>query len=138
MRVEDADRVRVLSDTARAMASGDPRLAVGLLRDALAYSSGLRGVSVEDVESAIASLESRRRILLSEIAEAIRREPAALANQASCSGCGDAHRVEVGDRTDPCTRCPLPCEGCRDRTGGNPGAYCASAPCACTCHGVRP
>lgn len=138
MRVEDADRVRVLSDAARAMSGGDPRLAVGLLRDALAYSSGLRGVFIEDVESAIAILESRRRILLSEVAEVIRRESVALADQASCSGCGDTHRVDVDDRTVLCTRCPLPCEGCRDRAGGNPGAYCASAPCACPCHGDRP
>lgn len=52
-----------------------------------------------------------------------------------CSTCNDTHRMELGDRVVMCTRCPTPCEQCRQRAPGfGPGAYCGSTPCACACH----
>lgn len=52
-----------------------------------------------------------------------------------CSTCNDTHRMELGDREVMCTRCPKPCEQCRQRTPGyGPGAYCGETPCPCWCH----
>lgn len=49
----------------------------------------------------------------------------------TCETCKDTHMMTLGDREVMCTHCPVPCQKCR--AGGN-GAYCASTPCACTCH----
>lgn len=46
----------------------------------------------------------------------------------TCATCGDTHRMTLGDREVPCTRCPLPCGHC----GFN--AYCKTTPCPCACH----
>lgn len=46
-----------------------------------------------------------------------------------CETCNDSHRMSLGDRTVPCTRCPLPCIEC-----GAGAAYCRATPCACACH----
>ena len=51
---------------------------------------------------------------------------------ATCTTCGDTHRMGFGDREVPCTRCPTPCDECRV------GAYCATVPCACGCHRMAP
>lgn len=50
----------------------------------------------------------------------------------TCDTCSDTHRMALGEElTVPCTRCPLPCDACRE---GGSGAYCRSAPCDCLCH----
>lgn len=52
-----------------------------------------------------------------------------------CSTCNDTHRMELHGRVVMCTRCPVPCESCRQRVPGmGAGAYCAVTPCACPCH----
>jgi hypothetical protein len=38
----------------------------------------------------------------------------------------------VNERWQLCTHCPTPCQSCR--TDGV-GAFCASTPCPCACHG---
>lgn len=53
-----------------------------------------------------------------------------------CSVCRDTHLMpwttDSGDKTTAmCTRCPVPCQLCRQ--GGN-GPYCESTPCDCNCH----
>jgi hypothetical protein len=52
-----------------------------------------------------------------------------------CTTCADTHVMWLGDDGDSrkvmCTRCPVPCQQCRE--GGN-GAYCAVTPCPCGCH----
>lgn len=53
---------------------------------------------------------------------------------AVCDTCNDTHRMEIGDRTVMCTRCPTPCQACR--VGGN-GPYCEHTPCTCGCHAKR-
>lgn len=56
-----------------------------------------------------------------------------------CSTCKDTHTMTLGDREVMCTRCPTPCEQCRQRdTGYGPGAYCATTPCGCACHKPTP
>lgn len=45
-----------------------------------------------------------------------------------CETCGDTHRMTLGDRVVPCTRCPTPYQACRA------DAYCAETPCLCGCH----
>ncbi len=55
---------------------------------------------------------------------------------AVCSTCGDTHRMwlfnDSGDsRQVMCTCCPRPCQSCR--LNGT-GPYCATTPCACSCH----
>jgi|SRR5688500_5871788 len=52
-----------------------------------------------------------------------------------CSTCGDTHRVAYGedDGMWPCTWCPTPCRECACDAGR--GAYCATTPCSCQCHG---
>lgn len=52
--------------------------------------------------------------------------------QPACEHCRDTHMMELWDRSVPCTRCPTPCETCRDGTR----AYCKSTPCGCSCHPV--
>lgn len=47
-----------------------------------------------------------------------------------CAACKDTHRMELEDRTVPCTKCPTPCDACR----GKLSAYCATTPCTCDCH----
>lgn len=47
-----------------------------------------------------------------------------------CSTCRDTHVMALGDRTVPCTRCPVPCEDCRSCGS----AYCKVTQCACACH----
>lgn len=47
-----------------------------------------------------------------------------------CEACNDTHRMRLGEREVPCTRCPTPCTLCRD--GVSP--YCANTPCSCSCH----
>lgn len=49
----------------------------------------------------------------------------------TCAHCNDTHRMSLGDREVPCTRCPRPCSLCCTKHGG---AYCRSAPCPCNCH----
>jgi hypothetical protein len=48
-----------------------------------------------------------------------------------CSTCGDTHRMQLGERTVMCTRCPTPCEHCQAKPQG---PYCATTPCPCECH----
>jgi hypothetical protein len=56
-----------------------------------------------------------------------------------CGTCKDTHAIPApygdsgpfGDGTRMCTDCPTPCDRCR---AGGRGPYCASTPCACTCH----
>jgi hypothetical protein len=59
-----------------------------------------------------------------------------------CSTCQDTHEMTIhrpsGDeQTVMCTRCPRPCDRCR-QGAGTPGVglgpYCATTPCACDCH----
>jgi hypothetical protein len=52
-----------------------------------------------------------------------------------CETCQDTHRMELRDRTVPCTHCPRPCEECASHHGT--GAYCAVVWCACDCHQPR-
>lgn len=47
-----------------------------------------------------------------------------------CATCDDTHRMSYGDVEVWCTRCPIPCQTCRQKDG----AYCQRAPCPCTCH----
>lgn len=51
-----------------------------------------------------------------------------------CDSCHDTHEVHNNGRgvTVMCTRCPVPCRTCATDNGR--GAYCASTPCACSCH----
>ncbi len=57
-----------------------------------------------------------------------------------CTTCNDSHVMTLsrGGRAEQvvaCTRCPVPCEACRQRTPGQgAGAFCATTPCACACH----
>lgn len=48
-----------------------------------------------------------------------------------CATCNDTHLMTLGDRDVMCTRCPVPCSRCRSKPQG---AYCATTPCACSCH----
>lgn len=67
--------------------------------------------------------------------EAHERERDEAVPRVVCSTCNDTHRMSLGDREVMCTRCPTPCERCRQRTAGcGAGAYCAVTPCACPCH----
>lgn len=61
--------------------------------------------------------------------------PAPPDKAAVCSTCNDTHRMHMEDRDRdvPCTRCPLPCQSCRQ---GGLGAYCGETPCRCACHRV--
>jgi hypothetical protein len=90
----------------RAGSAGDP------LR--LALIAAMEELADEDQERA-------------ELREAARAEMLGSAAPA-CSTCNDTHRMELREREAPCTRCPVPCQACRD------GAYCATTPCACACH----
>lgn len=47
-----------------------------------------------------------------------------------CWVCQDSHRMSLQDRLVPCTRCPSPCQDCRERLS----AYCEMAQCECCCH----
>lgn len=53
-----------------------------------------------------------------------------------CSHCNDSHSMDLDGRVVMCTRCPVPCEKCRQQRGGNagPGAFCETTPCSCKCH----
>lgn len=53
------------------------------------------------------------------------------AGGAVCATCRDTHQMLLGDRLVMCTRCPAPCQECRQ--GGN-GPYCEKTPCGCSCH----
>lgn len=46
-----------------------------------------------------------------------------------CDTCNDTHIMN--DKGWMCTRCPVPCQECRQ--GGN-GAFCEHTPCSCECH----
>lgn len=48
-----------------------------------------------------------------------------------CDHCKDTHLMPMGDRYVPCTRCPTPCETCRQ---AGRGAFCEDTPCSCDCH----
>lgn len=51
-----------------------------------------------------------------------------------CATCNDTHQMLMLDappRLVMCTRCPTPCQLCRQ--GGN-GPYCERTPCSCSCH----
>ena len=53
-----------------------------------------------------------------------------------CATCNDTHAMTIhtgsGDeRAVMCTRCPLPCDHCRQRWNG---PFCATTPCPCRCH----
>jgi hypothetical protein len=56
---------------------------------------------------------------------------AALVAAVVCGTCLDTHVMDLHDARVSCTRCPVPCESCRS---SDRGAYCATAPCTCTCH----
>ena len=58
----------------------------------------------------------------------------ALNQTPTCSTCNDTHRMQLGERSVMCTRCPLPCQDCRGR---DRDPYCATNPCKCACHGRR-
>lgn len=49
-----------------------------------------------------------------------------------CSTCNDTHTMWLSgsEREVPCTRCPTPCDVCRN----SQAAYCAARPCPCSCH----
>ena len=49
-----------------------------------------------------------------------------------CDVCQDTHRMTLGEREVPCTRCPTPCRSC-----GSGTAYCITTPCECDCHASR-
>lgn len=49
-----------------------------------------------------------------------------------CSTCNDTHAMPLNGTEVMCTRCPVPCETCRQQTPQGP--YCAVTPCACRCH----
>lgn len=49
-----------------------------------------------------------------------------------CLTCLDTHQMALDDRTVLCTHCPVPCNAC---AVGGVGAYCATTPCTCVCHG---
>lgn len=52
-----------------------------------------------------------------------------------CEVCEDTHMMLLGERDVMCTRCPNPCESCRQHAPGRGGGpYCQSTPCACACH----
>lgn len=48
----------------------------------------------------------------------------------ACKTCNDTHQMwlESKELYVPCTKCPMPCYGCRV------GAYCGEVPCKCSCH----
>ncbi len=49
-----------------------------------------------------------------------------------CDTCNDTHMMSFHeDEYVMCTRCPVPCQKCRQ--GGN-GPYCTHTPCDCACH----
>lgn len=50
---------------------------------------------------------------------------------ATCSTCNDTHVMALFGNEVLCTRCPVPCDLCRQRPQG---PYCASTPCLCGCH----
>ena len=51
-----------------------------------------------------------------------------------CARCNDTHLVTSHEegRQVMCTSCPTPCGKCR---GAHGGAFCATTPCTCECHG---
>ena len=51
-----------------------------------------------------------------------------------CSHCNDTHFMMLRDARVLCTRCPVPCQECRE---GGTGAFCESTPCPCPCHRDR-
>lgn len=51
-----------------------------------------------------------------------------------CTHCDDTHLFPVSGFM--CTYCPVPCRSCA--TSGGRGAFCATTPCPCACHGARP
>lgn len=49
-----------------------------------------------------------------------------------CKACDDTHEVFVEGRGEQmCTRCPTPCQECRQ---DGRGPYCQRTPCLCSCH----
>lgn len=53
----------------------------------------------------------------------------------TCNTCQDSHQMNSSSGYKVmCTRCPIPCQGCR--ANGN-GAYCSTTPCSCKCHLTR-
>ena len=48
-----------------------------------------------------------------------------------CSTCNDTHAMTLDGAIVMCTRCPVPCQKCRE---GGTGPYCAITPCPCSCH----
>ena len=50
-----------------------------------------------------------------------------------CETCNDTHRMALGEREVPCTRCPVPCSACCGDAAGFTSAYCATTPCPCPC-----
>lgn len=51
-----------------------------------------------------------------------------------CTQCNDTHRIHrESGTTVACAWCPVPCERCRQKLG----AFCASTPCACSCHAAH-
>lgn len=51
-----------------------------------------------------------------------------------CETCSDTHKMDLHGATVMCTRCPLPCQECRQN---GTGPFCESTPCSCTCHKKR-
>lgn len=60
MRIDDADRVRVIVDLARVLCSGDSGSAIRMLADASAYLAGTRGAKESDVDAAESTLRASR------------------------------------------------------------------------------
>ena len=48
-----------------------------------------------------------------------------------CKTCNDTHTMMLDERQVMCTRCPTPCQKCRQ---GGMGPYCENTPCSCECH----
>lgn len=98
-------------------------------------SAGRSRAALVDIAAEIA-LEDRQRADLHEQARA--EMLGAAAKVPVCATCRDTHRMMLRDREVMCTRCPTPCEDCRERTRGfGAGPYCATTPCACACHVTR-
>ena len=60
MKIEDADRVRVISDLARVLCGGNSGAAIRMLADASAYLAGMRGATELDVDAASMTLRACR------------------------------------------------------------------------------
>lgn len=55
-----------------------------------------------------------------------------------CARCNDTHVMHLEElgRDVPCTACPVPCSGDVSCRVAGTGAYCATTPCNCACHGA--